>query len=142
MVGPAPGGPAASGARGRPAKVPARMAEGHERLTRETHPAVRAEHHLRYLIAAELLATAPAWADLGSGAGVAAADALGGSPFGGHAVLVDLAEDALAEAAATVPAARVTTVRADLSDPGDLARVREAVLGAGPGALVTCFEVI
>ena len=118
------------------------MPNWHERLTRETNPAVRAEHHLRYALAAELLRTAPVWTDLGCGAGLAAADALGGSPFAGHVVLVDVDGDAVQEAARVVPAATTTAVQADLADDAALARVREAVAAAGAGGLVTCFEVV
>ena len=118
------------------------MPDWHERLTRGTNPAVRAEHHLRYALAAELLRTAPVWTDLGSGAGVAAADALGGEAFGGPVVLVDLDADAVAEAARAVPAAATTAVQADLATDDGIARVREAVTAAGDGGLVTCFEVV
>src|SRR5947207_2056005 len=117
------------------------MPEWQERLTRDTKPSIRAEHDLRYAAAAPLIAPAPVWADLGCGAGVAAADALGGR-FDGHAVLVDASQDALDEAVATIGAAGATPLRADLADEGDVARVREAVLAAGGGGCVTCFEVI
>jgi SAM-dependent methyltransferase len=117
------------------------MPEWQERLTRDTKPSIRAEHDLRYGAAAPLIATAPVWVDLGCGAGVAASDALGES-FGGHAVLVDFAQDALDEAAATVHAGTIDTVRADLADEADVARVRGAALAAGRDGCATCFEVI
>lgn len=118
------------------------MPDWHERLTRGTNPAVRAEHDLRYGWAVPLVRAAPVWLDLGCGAGVAAADALGGTPYDGHAVLVDLDADAVAVAGTAVPAREVTTVQADLADPAGLAAVREALLDAGGPATVTCFEVI
>jgi SAM-dependent methyltransferase len=117
------------------------MPEWQERLTRDTKPSIRAEHDLRYGAAAPLIASAPVWVDLGCGAGVAAADALGDS-FAGHAVLVDVSQDALDEAVVAIQAGALTPLRADLSDEGDVARVREAALNAGPGGCVTCFEVI
>jgi hypothetical protein len=81
------------------------------------------------------------WIDLGCGAGVAAADALE-DRFGGHAILVDAAQDALDEATAIVSAGTTTAVRADLADQADVARVRTAALEAGPGGCLTCFEVV
>jgi hypothetical protein len=117
------------------------MPEWQERLTRDTKPSIRAEHDLRYNAAAPLIASAPVWVDLGCGAGVAAGDALGES-FGGHAVLVDASEEALQEATVTLHAGTITTLRADLADEGDVERVRQAVVDAGEGGCVTCFEVI
>jgi SAM-dependent methyltransferase len=117
------------------------MPEWQERLTRDTKPSIRAEHDLRYAAAAPLIASAPVWVDLGCGAGVAAADALGAT-FSGHAVLVDAAQDALDEAAATLDAATITPLRADLADEADVARARLAILAAGTDGCVTCFEVI
>lgn len=118
------------------------MPDWHERLTRETNPAVRAEHHLRYALAAGLLREAPVWTDLGCGAGVAATDALGASRFDGHVVLVDVDEASVREAERTVPAARSTALAADLATQDGVTRVREAVVRAGEGGLVTCFEVV
>jgi SAM-dependent methyltransferase len=117
------------------------MPEWQERLTRDTKPSIRAEHDLRYAAAAPVIASAPTWVDLGCGAGVAAADALG-DRFSGHAVLVDAADEALEEARATIRAGTITTERADLADEPSVARVRDAVLAAGDGGCVTCFEVI
>jgi hypothetical protein len=117
------------------------MPEWQERLTRDTKPSIRVEHDLRYEAAALLIGAAPVWIDLGCGAGVAAADALGSS-FAGHAVLVDASQDALDEAVVTIRAATVTPLRADLSDESDVVRVREAAAKAGPGGCVTCFEVV
>lgn len=117
------------------------MPEWQERLTRDTKPAVRAEHDLRYRAVASLIADASVWVDLGCGAGVAASDALGQS-FSGHAVLVDASDEALEEAAVTVHAGTITTLRADLADEGDVERVRHAIVDAGAGGCVTAFEVI
>jgi SAM-dependent methyltransferase len=117
------------------------MPEWQERLTRDTRPSIRAEHDLRYAAAGPLIARAPVWVDLGCGAGVAAADALGES-FAGHAVLVDVSQDALDEAAANVHAGTLTTLRADLSAAADVASVRDAAEEAGRDGCVTCFEVI
>lgn len=117
------------------------MPEWQERITRDTKPTIRAEHDLRYAMAAPIIEAAGVWCDLGCGSGVAAADALG-DRFGGHAVAVDAAQEALDEAVATLPAAHHTAVRADLTDAADLGRVRDAVLAAGRDGVVTCFEVI
>jgi SAM-dependent methyltransferase len=117
------------------------MPEWQERLTRDTKPSIRAEHDLRYNAAVAMIASAPVWVDLGCGAGVAAADALGQS-FAGHAVLVDASDEALEEASVTVHAGSTTALRADLADAVDVERVRQAVLDAGEGGCVTCFEVI
>jgi SAM-dependent methyltransferase len=117
------------------------MPEWQERLTRDTKPSIRAEHDLRYGAAAPLIASAPVWVDLGCGAGVAASDAIG-DRFGGHAVLIDVSQDALDEAAATVHAGTIGCVRADLADEQDVARVRQAAIDAGRDGCVTCFEVI
>lgn len=117
------------------------MPEWQERITRDTKPALRVEHELRYRAAADVIASSPVWVDLGSGAGVAAAHALG-DRFAGHAVLVDASQEALDEAAATVRAGRVTSVRADLASADDVARVRAAAVEAGGAGCVTCFEVI
>ena len=65
------------------------MPDWQERITRETHPAVRVEHDIRYRLAEPLILGARTWADLGCGNGVAAADVLGGA-YSGRAVLVDV----------------------------------------------------
>jgi SAM-dependent methyltransferase len=116
------------------------MADWQERITRETDPAIRVEHDVRYALAAPLIREAELWADLGCGNGVAAADALGEDAVA-RAVLVDVDEGAAEEAARTVPAREATPLRVDLASPDDLGRVREALGGAG-GGVVTCFETI
>jgi hypothetical protein len=111
-----------------------------ERITRETPPAIRVEHDLRYALAAPLVRGAPAWLDLGCGVGLAAADALAGEgPV--RAVLVDADADAVAEAARAVPAGEAVPVVADLASDDGLAAVRDA-LGTARDGVVTCFEVI
>jgi SAM-dependent methyltransferase len=121
------------------------MPEWEERIVRDTRPAIRAEHDLRYALAAPLVAGAPVWCDLGCGTGVAAAGAFG-DRFAGHAVLVDAAQEAVDEAARTVHAGETTALVADLADVAGVARVREAIRAAagedGRGGVVTCFEVI
>jgi SAM-dependent methyltransferase len=114
--------------------------EWQERITRETPPTIRIEHELRYALTADLVRAAPVWLDLGCGAGVAAAAALGeGSAQ--RAVLVDASADALADAAREVPATEVVPVEADLADDAGLAAVR-AALGDARDGVATCFEVI
>jgi hypothetical protein len=113
-----------------------------ERITRETHPAIRIEHEVRYRWAVPLIREAPVWCDLGCGNGIAAASALDG-PFDGRAVLVDVADDALRQAEREIQSNHTVTLRADLTAEDDLGRLRDALLedDAGSGC-ITCFEVI
>src|SRR4051812_40767825 len=115
------------------------MVEWLERITRDTDPAIRIEHDARYALAAPLIRDSAVWADLGSGQGVAAADVLGEQSVP-RVVLVDVDEDAVQEAARPVPAGQTTALRADLSNPDDLRRVREE-LAHGTGT-ITCFETL
>jgi 2-polyprenyl-3-methyl-5-hydroxy-6-metoxy-1,4-benzoquinol methylase len=113
-----------------------------ERITRDTNPAVRIEHEVRYRFALPLIREAPVWCDLGCGNGIAAASALGG-PLGGRAVLVDVDDDVLRQAEREIQADRTVTLRADLTDEADLRRVRDALLEEDArGGSITCFEVI
>jgi hypothetical protein len=113
-----------------------------ERITRGTNPAIRIEHETRYRMAVPVIRDAPVWCDLGCGNGIAAAAALG-EPFGGRAVLVDVAEDALRQAERAIEAARTVTLLADLTAEAELQRVRDSVLEEGvAGGCVTCFEVV
>jgi SAM-dependent methyltransferase len=116
------------------------MPEWQERITRETHPAIRIEHELRYAAMAPLIREAGTWLDLGCGAGVAPAAVLDGrGPR--RAVLVDASAGALAEAARAVPAGETVAVEADLSSAAGLEQVR-AALGDARDGVATCFEVI
>jgi hypothetical protein len=110
--------------------------EWQERITRETPPSVRAEHDLRYGLAAQLVKGTGTWLDLGCGAGVAAAGALQGEGPD-RAVLVE----ALAEAVRAVPAGEAVRVEADLAGEAGLQAVR-AALGDARDGVATCFEVI
>jgi SAM-dependent methyltransferase len=113
-----------------------------ERITRDTHPAVRIEHDVRYRWAVPVIRDARVWCDLGCGNGVAAAAALGGS-FGGRAVLVDVADEALQQAKREIQSEGTVTLLADLTVEEDLRRVREGLLEENPdGGCVTCFEVL
>lgn len=114
--------------------------EWQERITRETPPSIRIEHELRYAMAAPLVRAAGTWLDLGCGAGVAAAAALGGEGPA-RAVLVDASADALSEAEREVAAGETVTVEADLASQAGLDAVRAALDDARDG-LATCFEVI
>lgn len=119
------------------------MPNWQERITRETQPAIRVEHDLRYRMAAEAIRESAAWCDLGCGNGIAAAQALGGK-IDGRALLVDVAQEAVEAAAREVQAGEVVPLTADLTSTEDLARVRAALL-EGPrktARTVTCFEVI
>lgn len=115
------------------------MADWQERITRDTKPSIRAEHDLRYAAAAPIVGSAPVWCDLGCGAGVAAADALGDAELG-RVVLVDADAGALDQAGRDLRARETVRVQADLATEEGIAAVR-AALGDGPGA-ITCFEVI
>jgi hypothetical protein len=117
------------------------MPDWQERITRETEPSIRAEHDLRYRLAAPLIQASSAWADLGCGHGLAAAAALGES-FSGHAVLVDLDEDVVRSAEHELHAGQKTGLTADLNRQEDLDRVRETLLGAGSDRVITCLEVV
>lgn len=119
------------------------MPDWQERITRETAPAIRVEHELRYAAAAPIVHASAAWADLGCGTGLAAAAGLA-APYEGCALLVDVDERAVEHARTTVEAATVVGVTADLADPSDLARVRTQLLEAAPDGrrCITCFETI
>src|SRR3954453_23397874 len=101
------------------------MTDWQERITQETSPATRAEHAVRYALAAPLIAEAELWVDLGSGSGLAASEELPGEVK--RVLLVDLDEEAAVEAARTIPAADASAHRADLGSEDDLAALREAI---------------
>ena len=115
------------------------MADWQERITRDTKPSIRVEHDLRYAVAAPLVQGVPTWVDLGCGAGVAAADALGDAQLA-RVVLVDADADALDQAGRDLRTRDTARVQADLSTDEGVAAVR-AELGDTPG-VITCFEVI
>ncbi|MGH2881043.1 MAG: methyltransferase domain-containing protein [Solirubrobacteraceae bacterium] len=117
------------------------MSDWQERITRETAPAIRGEHELRYRLVAPLIATSAVWADLGCGTGLAAVAALGDARPP-SAVLVDLEPDAVSGAAAELAIAQSTQIAGDLSDPEVLAQVSEALLGQESERVVSCFEVV
>lgn len=122
-------------------KAPVRMSDWQERITRETAPAIRAEHELRYRVAAPLIAASAVWADLGCGNGLAAAAALEGARPAG-AVLVDVDEEVVALAAGELAIEQTVGIAGDLTEPDDLRRIGAALLGAGGERVVTCFEVV
>src|SRR5882672_9851953 len=97
-----------------------------ERITHDTEPAIRVEHDLRYRYAGPAIAGAKLWCDLGCGNGVAAAAARPEN-FAGDILLVDIDAAALAAAAGEVPGAR--TLRANLSDPADVAKLAAELTG-------------
>ncbi len=112
-----------------------------ERIDRDTAPAIRGEHELRYRLIAPLVASSAVWADLGCGTGFAAAAALEGQrpPC---AVLADLEPTATATAAGELGIADTTQIAGDLSEPATLARVGEALLARAGERVVSCFEVV
>jgi SAM-dependent methyltransferase len=113
-----------------------------ERITRDTSPAIRIEHRVRYAIAAPIVAAAPVWADLGCGNGIAAREALGDRlPEG--VLLVDNSEEALAQAPRELDTKALTTLQADLTSSEDLDRIRQQLVAEGVrGGCVTAFEVV
>jgi hypothetical protein len=117
------------------------MPDWQERITRETRPELRAEHALRYGLAAPIVTASPTWCDLGCGNGVAAADAVGGA-FTGRAILVDVEQQAAEAAARELGSDDVEALVADLNDPADVARVREGIVARPGPRAVTCFEVV
>jgi hypothetical protein len=114
-----------------------------ERITRDTEPAIRVEHQLRYALAAPVVHASELWCDLGCGTGVGAARGLGGK-LPGRTLLVDVAEDALEHARRELPGENVSTMQADLSTEDGVAAVAAALTeqaGDGP-ATITCFECV
>jgi hypothetical protein len=118
------------------------MPDWQERITRESAPALRVEHELRYALAAPLIADAALWCDLGCGSGVAAGRAIG-DRTAERTLLVDVNGGALEQAGRELPG-NVTTLEADLSDDNAVARVRAELLEhSGHGIrVVTCFETV
>lgn len=117
------------------------MSDWQERITRESPPAIRAEHDLRYALAAPLIAEGATWCDLGCGNGIAAAAALAGRRPSRGLLLVDLDAEAVSAAAREFADSECATLTADLGSADDLARVREHLATDGD-TVVTCFEVI
>jgi SAM-dependent methyltransferase len=113
------------------------MPQWERRLTRVSHPARRLEHELRYRLVAPLVARAELWVDLGCGTGIGAATALAGALPPG-VLLVDVDEDALAEARNELPGA--DALAADLASVEGTGVVREAIGEAS--AVVTCFGTL
>jgi hypothetical protein len=116
------------------------MPDWQERIADDTRPSIRAEHELRYALAAPLIRASRRWCDLGSGNGVGAAAALAGRAYAGRALLVDR-EQAVAERAAGAVGRRAVALAADLSTAAGVEQVR-AALGDGGPLCVTCFETI
>jgi len=117
------------------------MTDWQERITRDTAPAIQIEHELRYRAAEPLIRASGVWADLGCGNGIAASAALADVPRK-RVVLVDVETSVVARAASELGAPDARQLVADLTDPGDLARIAEELTGAEAERIVTCFEVI
>jgi hypothetical protein len=120
------------------------MPDWQERVTRESEPAIRAEHELRYSLAAPLVHGAALWCDLGCGSGAAATGAIAAGEPPSRVVLVDVAPHALEDARRELRIDGAVTLQADLADEAEVRRVRAELLEhAGDGArVVTCFETI
>jgi SAM-dependent methyltransferase len=113
-----------------------------ERITRDTGPAIRVEHRVRYAMSAPIVAEAPVWADLGCGNGIAAAEALAGR-LPDRVLLVDNSEDALAQAPRELDVKVLSTLQADLASSDDLRRVEQQLTADGArDGCVTAFEVV
>lgn len=117
------------------------MSDWQERITHETPPAIRAEHEVRYRLAAPLIGSAAVWVDLGCGNGVAATAALG-DLRPARAVLVDLDDAAVQRARGTLGLDEATTLTGDLTDPSLLDEVGASLIGTEGSSVITCFEVI
>src|SRR5258706_8834781 len=85
------------------------MPDWQERITRESEPELRAEHELRYELAAPLIRGAGVWGDLGCGNGVAAARVVAGQPPS-HALLVDVDPGAVETASTELAGEGVSTL--------------------------------
>jgi SAM-dependent methyltransferase len=114
-----------------------------ERITRDTEPAIRVEHQLRYALAAPIVHESALWCDLGCGTGVGAARGLGGR-LPGRSLLVDVDAGALEHARRELPGENVSTMQADLASEEGVAAVSAALTEqAGDGAaVITCFECV
>lgn len=117
------------------------MSDWQERITRETAPAIRGEHELRYRVVAPLIAKSAVWADLGCGTGLAAAAALGDARPP-SAVLVDLEQSTVVGAAQELGVAATTQIAGDLSDPAVLEEIGVALCACEGERIVSCFEVV
>ena len=117
------------------------MTSWEERITHETPSAIRAEHELRYRMAAPIIAGSAIWADLGCGNGVAAAAALS-QPLPERVVLVDLEPATVARAAAHLNAPDSAQIDGDLTDPHVLERIGRELSAVTGERVVTCFEVV
>ncbi|MBA2384713.1 MAG: class I SAM-dependent methyltransferase [Actinobacteria bacterium] len=118
------------------------MADFEERITRDTAPAIRLEHDVRYLSARSLVMESQVWCDLGCGDGVAATAAVDGR-YAGRAILVDVVDGAVREAERQIEAENVSAIRADLASEQGLSLVRAALLTDVPDqGCITCFELI
>jgi SAM-dependent methyltransferase len=113
-----------------------------ERITRDTNPAIRIEHRVRYAMAAPIVAQASVWADLGCGTGIAAGEALAGR-LPNQVLLVDNSAEALAQAPRELDAEVLDTLEADLASRDDLDRIARRLRADGlRKGCVTAFEVV
>lgn len=117
------------------------MSNWQERITRETPPAIVAEHHLRYRLVAPLIASSSVWADLGCGNGVASSSVLAGQ-LPDQPILVDLDHDAVAGAARELGSLDAIQITGDLTEPALLEEVGQRLLESDGDRVVSCFEVV
>ncbi|MGH2912124.1 MAG: hypothetical protein ACRDJ3_06575, partial [Solirubrobacteraceae bacterium] len=117
------------------------MSDWQERITRETAPAIRGEHELRYRMVAPLVASSSVWADLGCGTAVAARSALAGERPK-RVVLADVEHDVIEGAARELGVTDTHKIVGDLTDSHTLTRIGEALLSSEGDRIVSCFEVV
>jgi hypothetical protein len=116
------------------------MPDWQERITRQTDPALRAEHQLRYAAIEPLLAGSVAWCELGA---ENAPPAVPRPPFAGRLILVGADRDDVAQARQRAQGEDVVEVVANLEKREDIQRVSDALRDAPQGhRLVTCFGLI
>ena len=117
------------------------MSDWQERITRDTAPAIWAEHVLRYRLAAPLISSSSVWADLGCGNGIAAAAAFG-EQRPDRVILCDLEADAPRRAARELSLGSARELAGDLADPALLETIGGELMAGDGDRVVTCFEVI
>ena len=117
---------------------PANDDDWQERIQPSSSPDILIEHAVRYRSAAPMLEAAGTWADLGTGAGVAAS--LGVTAPPASVLLVDAERSALDEAIRRFPSA--TPVVTDLCDGPAVAALFERIRELPGPCVVTAFEVI
>ena len=124
------------------ARGPCACLTGKSESPHETAPAIRVEHELRYRAAAPLILAGGPWADLGCGNGLAAAARARRRAPAACGPRRPRGRGGRRGAAAELGLPEATQIAGDLTDPGTLERIGEALRGSGGEPVVTCFEVV